>query len=641
MQLKKAYRKGESRVTKFISEKSWKPVEAIIYGEDSVELDVVKLKNNCLVSAGPGAGKTELLAQKTSFLLETNTCSYPRKVLALSYKVDSATNIKERVDRRCGVEMGKRFISKTYDSFAKSILDQFSYLLPDFYKVSAEYDIATTKDIEDAYNACTLPKDFELTDFYKYDYLTENAFPVIDTPYGDIARKVLPVLLRGSKKFKAKLSFKIISRLAELIIKENPVLMNSFGITYSYVFLDEFQDTPRHHYDLIKACFHKSGSIVTAVGDKKQRIMTWAGAMNNAFDIFVKEFEAEEKILFANHRSAPHLIKLQNVIAESMLGAKVDIKISDKWGSNNGESQLWVFDNENQEGKYIASHIKNLISENSISIKDICILCRKRPDEYSNVLIKQFDDIGIGARVEDKYQTLLKEDIVKLILSIIKLAVKRDSPDNWISVTSTLKRLRGFTGNTEVGRISKFEEDFSKVLISIKERLSNISNKELFGHLINDIVSYLNIEQLKALYSQYKRGNYVNNILKELKELLWLEYDECKEWLTAIDKFYGEYTIPIMTIHKSKGLEYNTVILLGLEDSAFWGIDENYDEELCNFFVALSRAKERMYFTFSKNRKLYGKVRRQTKDNVDSFYKLMKKSEVVRLLNLSSKVTHP
>ena len=85
-------------------------------------LNIAKGSENSLVVAGPGAGKTELLAQKASFLLQTNTCHFPNKILAISFKRDAAYNLKERVRQRCGDELSRRFESLTFDSRVQKIV---------------------------------------------------------------------------------------------------------------------------------------------------------------------------------------------------------------------------------------------------------------------------------------------------------------------------------------------------------------------------------------------------------------------------------------------------------------------------------------------------------------------------------------
>lgn len=118
---------------------NWIPKGGIILEEPA--LGTVKDITNCLVIAGPGAGKTELLAQKLDYLFSTNKCIAPKKILALSFKTDAASNLKERVKKRYGNEYASRFTSLTYSAFEKMILDQFRNVLPENIRPSKDYII--------------------------------------------------------------------------------------------------------------------------------------------------------------------------------------------------------------------------------------------------------------------------------------------------------------------------------------------------------------------------------------------------------------------------------------------------------------------------------------------------------------------
>ncbi|WP_028548484.1 UvrD-helicase domain-containing protein [Paenibacillus sp. UNC451MF] len=142
---------------RYTSSGEWKPVDQMSF--DPTTLNIIKAEVNTMVSAGSGAGKTELLAQKASYLLQTNKVGYPRQILALSYKVDAAKNLSRRVTDRCGDTFSRRFVSKTYDAFAKNILDQFGNLLPDDLRPRYDYAIATDSDVTAAYAGGRISKD--------------------------------------------------------------------------------------------------------------------------------------------------------------------------------------------------------------------------------------------------------------------------------------------------------------------------------------------------------------------------------------------------------------------------------------------------------------------------------------------------
>ena len=130
-------------------------------------------------------------------------------------------------------------------------------------------------------------------------------------------------------------------------------------------------------------------------------------------------------------------------------------------------------------------------------------------------------------------------------------------------------------------------------------------------------------------FPQYSQGNWLETVVTRLSRCLWDEYEKTETWLDAIKKLQGEQSVPLMTIHKSKGLEYDTVIFIGLEDTAFWNITNQADEELCSFFVALSRAKKRIIFTYSDTRHTgrNSSLVAQSNRKVALFYDFLEQSE--------------
>jgi ATP-dependent DNA helicase UvrD/PcrA len=118
------------------------------------------------------------------------------------------------------------------------------------------------------------------------------------------------------------------------------------------------------------------------------------------------------------------------------------------------------------------------------------------------------------------------------------------------------------------------------------------------------IVSFVGREAFQALHPQYAQGDYFRTTVGQLVSYL-SQFRKTMEWDEALDELEGTNAVPIMTIHKSKGLEYPTVVFVvfvGFEDSAFWNFHKKPTEETCTFFVAFSRAKNRVVFTFCEHR---------------------------------------
>lgn len=615
---------------RYITSNDWTPADNLSF--DSTSIRIIKSEVNTLISAGPGAGKTELLAQKASFLLTTNKLIYPRQLLALSYKVDAAKNLEERVHVRCGETLSKRFISRTYDAFAKLIVDQFYNLLPIELKPSIDYEIGTNEDVKQAYIAAghqDILRGRDAFRFYINTYLVQYKLPFVDTEYGDIARKVLPILLKGNDNLKPKLTFPIIARLAEYIVRNNTSVRSSLQLTFGHVFLDEFQDTPEHHYDLIKSAFRDQGNILTAVGDKKQRVMVWAGAADNIFERFTSEFNAVNETLLVNHRSAPKLVLIQQPIIKSMTGQDIVITPNERWSADDGISEVWRFENEKEEAIIVCQKIKELIEQKSFAPNDICILTRKLPANYTKEIMDLLDRDHIHSRVEDQYQTLLKEDIIKIVQSIILLALPFKAPDEWSFIIKVLRQLHGYNSRTSNTVQQTLESNFVKYIKTLELKMTNLTTVDELYLTALDILNHLDREKLRGVYRQYNNA-YLDTLIKNYVNLLWAEYETCTDWVYSIERFKGMHSIPVMSIHKSKGLEYKVVFLIGLEDDAFFG--DNIDEELCTFFVAISRAIEQLFIT--KCDKRGDDVK--TVDKVKPFFNLWNSSGIGQLISFKN-----
>ena len=118
----------------------WRPIDVASL-EPEAERAVRSMKHTVVV-AGPGAGKTELLAQRACYLLQTRLCPLPRRILAISFKRDAAKNLRDRVERRCGSDVGRYFESYTFDAFAKGLVDRFRLSIPVQFRPTADYTIA-------------------------------------------------------------------------------------------------------------------------------------------------------------------------------------------------------------------------------------------------------------------------------------------------------------------------------------------------------------------------------------------------------------------------------------------------------------------------------------------------------------------
>ena len=604
-----------------IKSEEWFPKGDIIL--EKTALEAVKDVTNCLVIAGPGAGKTELLAQKLDYLFSTNKCVSPKKILALSFKTDAASNLKERVKKRYGDEYASRFTSLTYSAFEKRILDQFRDVLPEDIRPSRDYlieDWDTIKELlsmnEINVNGCRMS---DIRNFVENIILNDGN-----------THKLKKDLLKGTQDNNPVLLYSQITKLSTQIIATNEYIRKALQMTYDFVFLDEFQDTTYAQYDLLKTCFLGSSCKLTAVGDNKQAIMRWAGAKPDIFPDYIRDFNSNEYQLLMNHRSVPKLVEFQKEVHQILNRNQGSIQTNNYPEFQEGEITLFEFENESLEAELIANDIESKI-QGGIRSSEICILAKQKVDDYSSKLITTLSSKGIRARIENEYQELLKDPTCNLLLDLISCSQGKRDPLIWENISSFYGNINGVDEFTDELILAKSYKEIDNIVSDITYLISNfIPNEESMLNLIYCIIEKIDEKRIISNFSMYNGKNDLATIIDKFSKLLYKEYSQLQgEWIEIVSNFKGENSIPIMTIHKSKGLEYEAVYFLGLEDSAFWNFNKQPEEDKSAFFVALSRAKSYLIFTYCKFRK----DDRQDKKNINEIYSLLTQSTLVEKIS--------
>lgn len=609
-----------------IDQKLWQPADNLEL--EAAALETVKSDFNTLVVAGPGAGKTELLAQRACYLLQTNTTKFPKKILAISFKRDAAINLRNRVKTRCGDILSRRFESLTFDSFSRQLVNRFKSALPKKYKINGELTIISSKELLEIIKFNHLAYYNSNNRNYIEKLITDTSLPFnITNQHDQIKDEVWTNLLDRENSL---LTFPMIMRLAQLIITANPKIKHFLQATYSHVFLDEFQDTTSIQYNFFRSCFDTSDARITAVGDDKQRIMLWAGAKPEIFENFLVDVKAKPLSLTMNFRSAPRLVALQNYLIKHLLKKDDLVVPSNNWKEDEGEAYVWVYNSPEEETVSLYNSVAEWLRDGNQQPRDICILVKQRLNVYTEEIIKFFNDNGIKARDESAYEELLSEDLIVFLTDVLYLIfTKRASSHK----SNAFRFLSNIYSDLEDSQLLKLDNNFSSFVKNAKDKVSGVSiSKEHFNTLLTDILSFTNVARIKAFYPEYKNTAYFNGLIAKFVSILYRDDVVINDVVISLNNFIGEDAIPVMTVHKSKGLEYRTVIFVGLEDDAFWSFKSQPDEDMCTFFVALSRAKEKVVFTFSKKRKnQYGQLKPQSIENIKVILEEMEKSGIVKM----------
>lgn len=589
------------------SQNDWQTANGLVL-EDATKKAIINLEN-VLVLAGPGSGKTELLAQKAYYIFKNKKIEKNKKILAISFKRDSAKNLFDRIENRLSLENRSNFVSLTYDAFAKSIVDQFYMSISDFLILGTDYEI--NFEINDRVRSIS-------GNIYRKDLSNREVASIVSklnsTKISDLQNN--GYLLWKQLIEEKSVSFSMITLLAIHIFYKNPLIVKCFLETYEYVFLDEFQDTTTIQYELIKSIFLNNTSKITAVGDSKQRIMTWAGADKDIFNKFNNDFNATSIELMFNYRSAPKLVEFQKEIYSILNATSLEVKSNTKWNETDGIIQLLEFRDECIESQYMLNDIKQRLNKGTLP-NEICILVKQRPDLYLSTILKKMKDYNLNLRIETDYQDLIKENIIVLILSVFSQIFEENNYETFILV-------RDFVENSQTKDICMSDYELFDIFFNkTREKYNHKLTKKEFNQMLIDIINFLDIDKIKSTYREYNQGQYLSICLNNFSKLFFKEYEFADSNIVlAMEYFTGKFSTPIMTIHKSKGLEYKIVYFLGLEDSAFWNFVNQPLEDKCAFFVALSRAKEEVIFTFCNSRTNMPSVK-QSHENINEIYNLL------------------
>lgn len=523
------------------SPENWKPSEGIIL-EPNAEVAVREVKRCVALTAGPGAGKSELLAQRADFLLTTGACRYPRRILAIAFKVDASNNLKERVWRRCGPDYASRFDSYTFHGFAKRIIERFRPVL-------------TGDDALDA------------------------GFRVV--PKG----KAHPV----------QTEFGLLIPLALKILDVYPIAANAIRQTYSDVFLDEFQDCTEEQYALVSKIFVGTARRVTAVGDVKQKIMGWAGALDGVFGKFEADFAAKHLNIYRNFRSQPQLLRLQNDLIKVLdPGSEMPAELL---GGEGGEILLQSFKDCTDEAFSLADQINTWINVEGVAPSEIAVLVRSYPEAYTVRLTSALEVLGIAYRNENQMQDITTEPIALVVVDFLLCLYGSREPKAW---TRLLRRIIPADDDHLGGSVRNDWNRFIKEARKTAAEDLAAKNYAQRWTLLKEFLSMVGVSLLTGLSHDYESRDRLKEVIRDLKKHIDAALDQEPDLLKALAQLSDDQSIRILTVHKSKGLEFDSVILLGLENEAYWGNDTR--EVRCTFFVAISRAKRRLVVTTAKTR---------------------------------------
>ena len=615
----------------------------ILEGLNDKQKEAVLHKNGpLLVLAGAGSGKTRVLTTSIANLIKNEGVD-PRNILAITFTNKAANEMKDRIASLLGMDVGHLWIG-TFHSICARILrmniEKIGY--------SSNFTIYDTNDqrtlikeiINDlGYKDEISPRDAQnIISSLKNKSISPNEFLKIDSFYRNHNEYYEIYRLYEKRKYEYNsLDFDdLIEKVLDIFKKDQQVL-EYYQKKFEYVFVDEYQDTNASQYELIKY-FGGYHNNVIVVGDADQSIYSFRGADISNILNFEKDFNDARVIkLEQNYRSTSNILNTAN----SLIINNIERKDKNLWTANDTGDEVIYKNNsvESEEGKFVVDEIKKLVNL-GYAYSDIAVLYRTNAQSrpFEEILMKNLIDYKVigGLKFYDRKE-------IKDLVSYLKVIV---NPKDDVALKRIINEPKRGIGDKSVEQMGKIASDNN---ISILELIINPTYEQLLTDRLKKL-AYKFYNPLKEIFEnalKYTITDLINEVLDKSGYLKVLEssysvedrarIDNINEFISAAseyeennpdDTIYDylenlsliselektedkDNSVTLMTMHAAKGLEFPIVFVVGMDEGLFPGkrsIDEgNVEEERRLFYVAITRAREKLYLTSSEVRRAYGK----------------------------------
>ena len=591
---------------------------------------VVHEKGPMLVLAGAGSGKTSVLTNRIAYLIEQGIS--PANILAITFTNKAAREMKERVTKLIGPDA--RYIQiSTFHSFGLKILkENYEFLGYEKNFIILDSDDTLTvvkklmKDLNmnpKYYNARELRSKISSA---KNELITPEKFKK-----QEFDEKIVTLYKKYCEKLKAgnSVDFDDLLILPIKLFEISPSILNSYQERYQYILIDEYQDTNEAQYVFSKMLSKKYRNIFV-VGDNDQAIYAFRGANYKNILNFEKDYpDCKTILLEENYRSTKTILNAANsVIKHNKLR-----KDKNLWSNNEEGDKIKYIktDDEKAEGDYVVKEIKAL-KEAGTSYDDIAILYRT--NAQSRAMEEAMLKANIPYRIIGSFYFYNRKEI-KDLLCYLRLI---NNPKDDVSLSRVINVPKRGIGNITIANINaRAEENNTSMFEAITsgkelvfkqliEELTKMSENKTLTEIVELVLEKSGLKQElveeKTLESEIRLEN-----LEEFKSITKNYENEYGE--VSLDDFLNEISlvsdvtehsegnnkVSLMTVHSVKGLEYDDVFIIGMEEGIFphynsimEGTNDAIEEERRLCYVAITRAKKKLWIMNTKKRMLYGQT---------------------------------
>ncbi|MGK0464951.1 DNA helicase PcrA [Clostridium sp.] len=606
----------------------------------------ITVEGPLLILAGAGSGKTRVLTYRITHMIQDLNI-YPSQILAITFTNKAAGEMKDRVRSLVGNIADNMWISTFHSSCVRILrreIDKLGY--------NKNFTIYDSYDQKSLVKQCTKELNINEKDLTDSEILNKisNAKNELISPerykkeneHDFRKNKVADVYLLYQKKIKANnaLDFDDLIFKAVELLKNNKEVLDFYHSKFKYIMVDEYQDTNKAQYELVKLLVDKNENICV-VGDDDQCIYAWRGAdVTNILD-FEQDYPTAKVVkLEQNYRSKGNILMAANEVIKNNSQRKDKALRTEK---DLGEKiNLYRAFSDRDEANFVANQIKTIMKEENRSYKDFAILYRM--NSQSRIFEESFRKNLIPYKIVGGLKFYDRKEI-KDIMAYLKvinnplddIALKRiiNVPKRNIG-DATIEKVQDFATSIDqclysavldvdtiptlttrnISSITKFVS----IMNSFMAKNEEVPVSELIKSILNDTGYLKHLEKSKEPEDESR----VQNIKELVSDAVEFEKtSEDKSLLTFLegvslgsttdDPDETSETAGMMTVHSAKGLEFPIVFMVGMENGLFPGMSSinnptemEESRRLC--YVAITRAEEKLYISSAESRMVFGRI---------------------------------
>jgi len=606
---------------------------------------VTSIEGPVLIIAGAGSGKTRVITFRMAYMLDSGVNQ--SQILALTFTNKAAREMEARVKELTGKKLQMLTVS-TFHAFGVRILREDIDKLGWRENFSIYDDVERNQLIKDTGRELGFTAD--ALDVYKIGNLISN-IKIGRWQWessNDMYRKLYEEYQAGLKLFNA-VDFDDLIILPIRLFREHPEVLQKYRERYKYIMVDEFQDTSIQQYEFMHAIADRN---VCVVGDDDQSIYSWRGANYENIVMFERDFPGLKEIkLEQNYRSTETILAAANGVIANNTNRKVKALWS---GNGSGKPiEIYIPDNETDEADFVSEMIQSIRMDERRSYADFGVLIR------ANTLSRAIEEAFLEANIPYVMSggtSFFQRKEIKDVISYLRVIANPDDDVNLLRIINTPRRGIGRKTIEEISAVATGQKCSLWTAINalvaasdsplgekmtielqlfqhfITEHRSNmISGKDLgqkvkkmvdeidyWSYLVQEYqknekaarYKFLNIDSLINSMTVWEKNpdNFKKSLFDYLNRITLISRDDMED-----EEDKGK--VNLMTIHASKGLEFPVVFIIGAEDGIIPHArsmeegDGNVEEERRLFYVAITRARDKLYISScQKRRKMGGPV---------------------------------